>query len=51
MILVFLILGGGVSFVSILEDRPTQKIPPPEGVFTVWISFVATPYGGSLGES
>ena len=47
--LILLILGGGVFFVSNLEDRPTQKIPPPEGVFTVWISFVATPDGGTGG--
>ena len=49
--LILLILGGGVFFVSNLEDRPTQKIPPPEGVLSVWISFVATPLGHSLGPS
>ena len=44
--LILLLLGGGVFFVSNLEDRPTQKIPPPEGVFTERISFEDTPGGG-----
>ena len=48
MILIFLILGGGVFLVSNLDYWPTQKIPPPKGVFTVWISFVATPEGGHI---
>ena len=47
--LILLILGGGAFFVINLENRPTQKIPPPKGVFSVWISFVATPGGGGRG--